>query len=56
MNKTYIVHCWDGTKDVYIIYDQSTNQEIEKFSYDKSNDTIKIYNSEKYNGEFTRKK
>ena len=46
----------DHSKDVYVIYDQTTNKEIGKFSYDKSNDTIKIYDSEKYNGEFTRKK
>lgn len=46
----------DHSKDVYIIYDQITNQKIGKLSYDKSNDIIKIYDSEKYNGEFTRRK
>ena len=46
----------DHTKDVYVIYDQTTNKQIGKFSYDKSSDTIKIYDSENYNGEFTRKK
>lgn len=46
----------DHSKDVYVIYDQTTNKEIGKFSYDKSNDTIKVYDSKNYNGEFTRKK
>ena len=41
---------------MYVIYDQTTNQQIGKFSYDKSSDTIKIYDSKNYNGEFTRKK